>query len=119
MITFLLLTLALLVLHGFHFLGITLAVERTDVQTREIGFEEGFELGEEFGIGAVGARVVVDDKFIVGGVFDLGVFFRRPAANVVGWVALVLATLVWWGAQVVLESPDEELARESDICCNV
>ena len=89
MVTLALLTLALFALHLVHFLGVAVAVERQDVQAGQVGGQIGFEYRQELGIGTVGAGVIVDDEFVVAGVFGR-VFLGRAAVDFFGGVGRVV-----------------------------
>ena len=71
-------------------------------------------MGEERGVGAVGARVVVDDEFVVSGVF-LGGFVGGSAFDVGRGVGHVVSSFVGGTAILVFEAADEEFTRKSNV----
>lgn len=144
-----LLALALLRLQLVHLLLVALAVERDDFESGEVGRHEVAELVELFRVRTVRSTVVVDDEFVVGGVFagrrlgrfviagfpglrrvvrvvaaardgvTFGVTLTRVGRRRLRLLRWIRALLLTVMGTMMFESPDEEFPTEGDIDTDV
>jgi len=88
------------------------------VQAWKVRFQEVFELREQFGIGAVGARVVVDDEFVVRRIAG-GIIVGGSSADLVRRMRGVATSLLGRPAMGVLQTAHEELAGTGNVDTDV